>query len=382
MLATIEAGSGTLSVLDLKCALIGAGMQYPDQVYAAVAGHARLEPPSNPFACNGVILPGDVAVHLNANPLSPYALDLDEDGQVALFHEGARLCAVTFPPATTYYQQSTASGTPFGAIAVLEGDGLLAFFYMWPCEYVKTNEACTFCFQVRAEQMGFQLPAPSPKEVAEIIAWGIERGGVKEIQLTAGTRFATQKECAQYAEVLRAIDARVGLDNIPSEIYCYMTAPKEPIWVDQVFEAGADRVAHDLHVWDPALHAKFAPGHARAVGREAQLRALEHIAAKHGPNKAFSAFVAGVEPLESMLEGAEYLARRGIVPAFSVWMPPPGSTSTQSQPPDLNYYRAARRAFARLYKEYDLNPPGIPRGSHVSICRDIYRNMDAILAEG
>ncbi len=83
-----------------------------------------------------------------------------------------------------------------------------------------------------------------------------------------------------------------------------------------------------------------------------------------------------------MLEGAEYLAARGIVPAFSVWMPPPGSTASDSQPPGLEYYRHARREFARLYKAYGLNPPGIPKGSHVSMCRDIYRNMDAILADG
>lgn len=371
-----------LESLDLKCALLGAGVRYPDHVHAAVAGRVRLEPPSNPFACNCLILPGEVAVHLNANETSPFALDVDEGGHVCLWEEGERLCAVDFPPATTYYQQRTASGIPYGALAVLEGDGVLAFFYMWPCEYVKTNETCTFCFQVRAEQMGITLPSASPEDVAEIIAWGIEHAGVKEIQLTAGTRFATQKECAQYAEVLRAVDGRVGLHNIPSEIYCYMTAPKEPAWIDQVFEAGADRVAHDLHVWDPALHATFAPGHARAVGRDAQLRALEHIAAKFGPNKAFSAFVAGTEPLESMLEGAEYLAARGIVPAFSVWMPPPGSTAPDSQPPGLEYYRHARREFARLYKAYGLNPPGIPKGSHVSMCRDIYRNMDAILADG
>ncbi len=366
-----------LESLDLKCALLGAGVRYPDHVYAAVSGHARLEPPSNPFACNCLILPGEVAVHLNANDASPFALDVEEGGQVYLWGEGEKLCAVDFPPATTYYQQRTASGIPYGALAVLEGDGVLAFFYMWPCEYVKTDETCTFCFQVRAEQMGITLPTASPEDVAEIIAWGIEHAGVKEIQLTAGTRFATQKECAQYAEVLRAVDARVGLHNIPSEIDCYLTAPKEPAWIDQVFEAGADRVAHDLHVWDPALHAKFAPGHARAVGRDVQLRALEYIAAKFGPNKAFSAFVAGTEPLESMLEGAEYLAARGIVPAFSVWMPPPGSTTPDSQPPGLDYYR-----IARLYKAYGLNPPGIPRGSHVSMCRDIYRNMDAILANG
>jgi hypothetical protein len=367
--------------LDLKAVLVSAGIRYPREVYDAVSGWARLEPPENPYACNCLILPGEVAVHLNANPESRFSLKAEERGQIGLYEEHLRLSDVTFPAASAYYQQKTSAGNLFGSIAVLEGRSTLAFFYLWPCQYIKTNETCSFCFQVRADIAGYNLPSASNDEVAEIIAWAIANAGVKEIQLTAGTLFATQTESRRYAEILRAIDQRIGLKNIPSEIYCYMTAPRNPCDVDQVFAAGANRVAHDLHVWNPEVHARFAPGHARQVTRAGQLRALEHIANKFGPNKAFSAFVAGVEPLDSMLEGAEYLARRGIVPAFSVWMPPAGSLDGDTHPPGLDYYRQARKEFARLYKTHGLNPPGTPAGSHVSMCRDIYRNMDAILAE-
>ncbi len=38
-----------------------------------------------------------------------------------------------------------------------------------------------------------------------------------------------------------------------------------------------------------------------------------------------------------MIEGAEYLAARGIVPALSVWMPPAGSTGAEHHPPGLDY---------------------------------------------
>jgi hypothetical protein len=379
MLATFELDGQAVDSLDLKCLLIGSGLRYPDRVYNAVADWARLEPPSNPYACNCLILPGEVAVHLTANDGSPFALDLDGDGRVCLFHEESRLAEVSFPPATQYYRQKTSQGRPFGAIAVLEGTGLLAFFYMWPCEYIRTKETCEFCFQVRADMAGFDLPSVSDGEVAEIIGWGIEHAGVREVQLTAGTKFIARDECRRYALLLETIDRTVGLDRIPSEIYCYVTAPKDPALVDQIFAAGTDRVAHDLHVWDRKLHAQIAPGHARHIGRDAQLRALEHIAEKFGPNRAFSAFVAGIEPLDSMLEGAEYLASHGIVPALSVWMPPAGSTSAEHHPPGLDYYRQARSEFARLYREHGLKPPGIAAGSHVSICRDIYRHADEVL---
>jgi len=380
--------SGTMSLghnealwsLDLKCALVGAGVRYPQEVYDAVADWARIEPPSNPYACNCLILPGEVAVHLHANESSRFSLRLEMQ-KTWLFEAETPVAEVTFPTASSYYQQKTSAGHPFGSIAVLEGRSTLAFFYLWSCEYIKANETCSFCFQVMADQAGFNLPSPSMSEVAEIIRWSIENAGVREVQLTAGSLFSSPTECRRYADLLRTIDQQVGLDRIKSEIYCYLTAPKKPTDVDQILEAGAARVGHDLHVWNPSLHARFAPGHARHVTRAGQLRALEHVAEKFGPNKAFSAFVAGLEPLEDMIEGAEYLASRGIVPAFSVWMPTPGSVTTDSKPPGLDYYRQARREFARLYKTYQLNPPGLPAGSHVSICRDIFRNMDAILAQ-
>lgn len=380
MLQQFDFDGESVTSIDLKALLISSGLRYPDSVYQAVSLWARLEPPTNLYACNCLILPGEVAVHLQANEQSPFALDLDSDGKVCLFHLGSRLAEVTFPKASAYYAQSTSAGNPFGSIAVLEGRGTLAFFYMWRCQYIQTKETCPFCFQVMADMAGYPLPSPTYEEAAEIIGWAIDNAGVQEVQLTAGTLFASAEECKKYAELLNVVENRVGLDKIASEIYCYMTAPKTPELVDQVFEAGADRVAHDLHVWDRKLHSRFAPGHARSIGRDGQLRALEYIAQKYGPNKAFSAFVAGLEPLESMLEGAEYLASRGIVPACSVWMPTPGSVSADCQPPGLDYYQKAQKEFARLYKKYDLKPPGAPAGSHVSICHDIYRNMDAILA--
>ena len=82
MLATFDLAGQAVDSLDLKCLLLGAGMGYPARVYEAVTGRARLAPPSNPYACNCVILPGEVAVHLMPNDSSPFALDLDSNGQV------------------------------------------------------------------------------------------------------------------------------------------------------------------------------------------------------------------------------------------------------------------------------------------------------------
>jgi hypothetical protein len=53
-----------------------------------------------------------------------------------------------------------------------------------------------------ADMAGYNLPSASPAEVAEIIGWAIEKAGVQEVQLTAGTLFGSQTECRRYAELL------------------------------------------------------------------------------------------------------------------------------------------------------------------------------------
>jgi hypothetical protein len=62
------------------------------------------------------------------------------------------------------------------------------------------------------------------------------------------------------------------------------------------------------------------------------------------------------------------LGSRGIVPLISVWMPGVDPILGMSRPPEIDYYRRMREAFAEIYDRYQLVPPGIPAGAHVSKC--------------
>jgi hypothetical protein len=45
----------------------------------------------------------------------------------------------------------------------------------------------------------------------------------------------------------------------------------------------------------------------------------------------------------------------------------------------MDYYRQARQAFAKIYARYQLTPPGITAGAHVSMCRDVYDHLEEML---
>jgi hypothetical protein len=379
MLKQFRLDNRLVDALDLKVLLISNGAVVPDATFQKFASQRRLTDPTNLMACNCVILPDGVAAHLTANEESPFRIGVTENGRPALEYHGELVTEVEFPPSTAFYEQSTSTGRSFGLYAVLEGMGILAFHYLWPCQFARSGEICAFCFQGLADVAGMNLPSPTQREAGEMVAWGLRDGCVREVQLTGGSRFSPSGECPQVAAVLRGIDEIAGIANIPGEIYAYLSAPALPEAVDEVFEAGIDRVAYDLNLWDVQLHAEVCPGHARHIGRERQLKALEYVAHKYGPNKACSAFVVGLEPLESLIEGAEYLGSRGIVPLLSVWMPGVDPILGQTHPPDMDYYRQARQAFAKIYARYQLTPPGITAGAHVSMCRDVYDHLEEML---
>lgn len=389
MLQRYTFNGGEIDSLDLKALLITRGMTISPEIPKRFGATHRVQDfTEDPTACNCAILPDGVILHMvNLGPGMPFSMDVDDEGNAYVAHEGAFLSRVTFPPKSQFYEQRTSGGTPFGHLAVLQGLDVLSFPYLWPCEFAQRGLPCQFCFPgvetAKLVRDGEPLPPSgcgAAQDVAGIVDYCVNvEKCVWDVQITGGSKFDPRAECSLVAEMVRAIDERTGLDNVPGEIYVYTTAPIEPSAIDEVFEAGADRVAYDLNIWDVSLFAQVCPGHARHTGRERQLAALEYIAKTYGPNKACSAFVVGIEPLESLLEGAEYLGSRGIVPLASVWVPHGRPVMGSTEAPGIEYYRRVREVFADIYERYELEPPGTA-GFNVCMCRDAWNYREEILA--
>jgi pyruvate-formate lyase-activating enzyme len=372
-----------VDLLDLKTLLITRGINVPEEITSRFGRTHRLLPSSHPFACNCLLLPGQIPAHLfHIGPGADFSLAVSDSNQPCLTYRGEFVTEVDFPPATGFYEQRASSGFPFQMMAVLQGLDVVSFPYLWPCEFALGGLPCQFCYQgnmtLAMKRAGQALPAnPSPDDVAEAVEYCLRHANIRDVQLTGGSEVdAAQGELPLATAILAAIERRVGLANIPGEIYLYTSAPKDPEAVDEVFAAGADRVAYDLNVWDEEIFARVCPGIARHVGRAQQLRALEYAARKHGPNKVCSAFVIGLEPVERLLAGAEYVAQRGVVPLFSIWMPHGRPVLGSTTPPGLDYYRRARAGFLELFRKYRLCPPGAS-GLNVCMCRDLYRLLEA-----
>lgn len=380
MLRTYRLNAEAVDSLELKVLLITKGINVPVSVYERFSKVRRLSGPDDAQACNCLILPDSTIVHMvNTGPRSPLSMSINQSGRACLEYEGRFVTEVDFPPATRFYEQRTSSGMPFKGMAVLQGVDVLSFPYLWPCEYARAGYACQFCYTGGYSQQlvreGKELPpSPSAQDVADVVGYAVQTEGVaSHVQITGGSSMDPSAEVDLVVEMLRAIDELVSLESLGGEMLIYTSPPADPALVDDIFAAGADRVACDIELWDEQLASRICPGKMRFAGRRRQLAMLVHVAEKFGPNKACSAFVVGLEPAESFLAGARHLAERGVVPIASVWLPHGKPVDGKSEAPGLDFYRRVLDGLTEIYDKYGCEPPGTA-GFNVCLCRDAWNH--------
>lgn len=391
-------GGQTVDSIELKCLVVSRGLKVEKKVYRNFSGKYRLS--INPLACNCFFLSDgtivqltDMGFHLRylggmlswdnlkllryASDLgTPFSLELVED-KAALMHNGSFVDFVSFPRATDFYRQKTEDGTPFIGNAVLQGIDWIAFQCLWPCEYAANGKSCQFCFSGAVqEKLGTTkklLPsAVLADNVAEIVDYAIQHVNVNSVQITGGSTFSGKSEELHIRSYLDAIDRRIGRTNISGEILLYITPPEKLTSIDDYFALGTSRIATSLEVWDENLASEITPGKIAFATRDRYLKAMEYTVRKHGPGSAFSNFIIGIEPFESLRDGATYLAERGIIPTASVWMPMGRAVQGSMKAPDVDYYRRVKELFAELYRKNKLEPADCC-GLNVCIERDIFR---------
>lgn len=284
---------------------------------------------------------------------------------------------LTFPPKTDFYSKKTSSGLPFIGNSVIQGIDWIAFQCLWPCEYAAAGKPCQFCFsgadfEARSKRHR-QLPNPiHAQDVAEIVDYAIRNAGCNSIQITGGSTFDSAKEAGYISAYLKAIGERIGRDKIAGDILLYITPPEDTRAIDDFFSLGASKIAFSIEVWDEARAKVITPGKIFFAGRKRYLEALEYAAERYGVGKAFSNFIIGIEPFETLREGATFLAERGIIPTASIWMPMGRPVMNSMQTPDVDYFRRVKELFAELYQKYRLEPSACC-GLNVCMERDIWK---------
>ena len=293
----------------LKIDLMIKGVKLPAALYK------RMVEENNPLLFEGLDLEMEdgiqtrVPYHDAVSVQSPYALESTMDAISA--------CGYRVPVRVVEHaalsRKKTSGGVMMSAIAHVSGK-YLAVTPGRSCGFFGQKLQCAFC-----TAPGITGGTSGPVGVDDVLetireVYKTEKPSVIVLSIDdmraddAGVRIAERYLRAMH----RHFNVMVILEIAP---------PKDPGWIETAYGAGADAICLNLDVFDERLFERICPGKAADDGRQRYMRALNYASGIFPNGTVFTHLIIGMEPLESTINGIEYLASAGIAPILSIFRP-------------------------------------------------------------
>lgn len=280
---------------------------------------------------------------------SPYALKTTAD-ELFLFKDDETLAPVTLVPRPRFYDEKTADGASCAQIALLHGIDCLASSVLQTCIHWHPNSRCRFCGIELSLKNKQTIPLKSPAQLAETAVKAKAMDSVGHVVLTTGTGAPPGGELAHIKAASAAIKQVAGLP-----IHAQFLPPAGDSDFHAQFQAlkdaGVDTVGIHIETLDPDLLEAVAPMKA-ALGLKQFEAAWDTAVTVFGPNQVSSFLIAGLgEAPESLVEGSEYLAEKGVYPFVVPLRPIPGSLMADARPPEPDTMKPIYEAVSRILEE-------------------------------
>jgi len=322
----------------------------------------------------GMLLP----VHLDAR--SPFLLGRTGDC-CEVVRDGESLMEVLLPPRPAYLNRKTSDGTPVGKVVGPGPAGWLACAPITVCAYFSSGLQCRYCsFMNRSGPKG---AVRDPELVAEAFALAWQDGCFDSMVLCGGS-LPGRAEQEPYLAVARAVRAATPnlaeADGVlPLDYGGGAPAAGDPGVLEELKEAGFRSCQMNLEIGDRDWFRAVCPGKERAVGYDGWTAALGRAVELFGSDgRVRSHFVAGIEPMETLLETVKRLLDRGVLAFPDAWRPTAGSMLEGHRAPDFPWFRRFYSLLADSYLASPLDLARIlgcrsPRFFEVSPCSQFWR---------
>lgn len=243
------------------------------------------------------------------------------------------------PQEPAWYSRETSRGVLMSRIGVMQGT-YLGIYINHICAFWNYDPAlnCRFC--TTGQNVGVnEIADKTIDDVVETCRAARDESGVTFVHLNGG--FLGSKGLEFALPYVRAIKERVGL------LVGVQLAP-EPKFerYDALIDAGVDHFSFCVEFLDPVWFAKICPGKARVHGQQLFFDALEYCAMRMPRGAVSGEIIAGVEPLQSTLDGIDRIASLGGFPTVCIFRPTIGSDMADWPPPP---YADMRRVMRHVY---------------------------------
>jgi len=301
-----------------------------------------------------IILDSGIIAGANYNPNSELVIDVEHDSPILRYKNN--IINITFPKRPISYGELLSSGELFEQHVTVYGDSTLGIFSPGHCYYFNDDRECKFCSLGAARNRLSDHKMRIKGDLAgEAVSLAIrkERERYTRVLLNGGTIPNYDKGYSMHMDLLE----RVKIINSNSTLeYHLISMPPKDFRLFERFKTLGNNMSMSLEVFDPALFSTVCPGKAQDYTRDRFLAAFEAAVETLGRGNVYVGFVAGMEPLESLIEGIEYFGNMGVVPAVAVFHPDAGSQFAEFPRPSTNYLRALGKKMSEIYRKENFQP--------------------------
>lgn len=259
--------------------------------------------------------------------LTPLWVDYnDKCDKLLLHYYNNELYDVDIDPFDDISNKITSSGIPVGAICLKATDRLRIQNSPF-CTFKENDIPCKFC---EAQYKKFDF-------------------NIDDILEAVGMYFDFKKDAFRHI-LIGGLSNNIGLEkhiilqickfirkNTNMNIYLMCLPPRNLDDINEYVAAGVTEVAFNIEIFDRKLAKKLMPGKGN-IPLSTYLSALERSVQLLGANNSVrTAFVVGLESIESILEGIESVCRIGVSPILSVFRPIPGTEMENQIIPSNEY---------------------------------------------
>ena len=300
-----------------------------------------------------------VPVYNTAAQASPYSLQANHEGGVALAHAAGdppRSVAVTNEPA--FYSLTTADGIPYRSIALLHGRDVLATTLLQTCiRFRDRSDSCQFCAIEQSLEDSRTIVRKTPEQVAEVAEAAVRLDGIQQLVMTTGTPNSDDRGARLMAETAAAVKQRV---TIPIQAQC--EPPADPIWYERMKKAGVDSLGMHLEVVEPEVRRRILPGKSE-VSLDAYYQAFADAVAVFGRGQVSTYLLAGLgDSAESLIACSERLIAMGVYPFVVPFVPIAGTPLEHHPAPSTDFMVEIYTAVAARLKQSDISAEAMAAG--------------------
>lgn len=319
-------------------------------------------------------LPDGTLIPFKTSSRSPYLVRREGD-RLCVESDGTHISDISFESRPAFYDRRTSDGVVMNRVGQVADQDCMLLNYSSYCIQFKGGDECRFCNLVPTHN-AYRQDVQSGKrvsQIAETTAAAFEEGVARRFSLSGGT-MANRREIDVYIETMEAVGEqleRIGKQSLANNV---AVAAVDAAEARRLKAAGFTKITMDLEIWDENLFAGICPGKAKTIGWKRWVESLEGAVEIFGRGNVRSFFVTGLEPKQSFLEGAEYLASKGVL-AFAIpWVPNPGSWYEGHRTPTPAWHLGVARDLVGIWKRhgYTLEQISEIPGSRIFLFYDVW----------